>query len=212
MSLFGLCLIGLCGTIFYGYFRRTWIAELASATEGDLSVESGTTRSGPPEVQIGRSGVIIRYTGEIDPKKVEMFRLLYDAGLRVYRGKNGELQVSTSIRDKDGNLVAELTDNHWRVYPAYCSEKNFTKSTLEIKDNGGHVVLQIHLFPDRVMIQGIWSDQYGAGKEFVEDMVDPETGIFITWPDRDRRKVLEKLIPPMFEYPSSRHLGEFVNQ
>ena len=188
------------------YLSDLYEGQLASATEGDLiPLPSSSLSEGDPVViQIGPTGGFLKYSPKHN--ETEAIRFLSDAGLHLRRGPYGII-LSTPVRDRNGNLVADITDNHWRVFPPFVSDKNFTNHALEIKDSGGHVILQVELFPERIMIQGIWEDQYGHGSELVENYIS-KSSVIQKWPDRADEEHREIPIPPMFSYPSSSHLGQ----
>src|SRR5579863_7932779 len=107
-----------------------------STTEGDL-IGAGMTFTdgqarGFPLVQIGGTTLIMTPDGVPN-----IFQFFPDAPVRIGWGKKGPL-LTTTIRDRNGNLVAYVKDNHWKVYPFYSADKNYTKDSLEIEDNAGH--------------------------------------------------------------------------
>jgi hypothetical protein len=110
-------------------------------------------------------------------------------------------------------LVAEIKQNRWHVYPSYSVDKNYTKDTLEVLDNSGHVALQVRVLPDRILVQGEWWDIEGSGVRLLKPKVgQPEvgqtkTGSLVIRMGRQMQH-LEELIRPMFEYPSKDHWGE----
>jgi hypothetical protein len=70
---------------------------------------------------------------------------------------DGQTKVSTQIRNKKGQLVAELIRNEWKVAPPPKTwDRNYNKNTLEVKDETGNIVLQVRALPDRIQIQGEW--------------------------------------------------------
>jgi len=119
-----------------------WRVEKALTLEGDLisAPDPSVLPDSPVVIQIGIHGGSISFR---NPKGSDsVIKFLYDAGLKASRGPKGFL-LSTPIRDSDGKLIAEIVDNHWRVYPPYCSDKNFTKNALEVKDGAGHVAFHV---------------------------------------------------------------------
>jgi hypothetical protein len=51
---------------------------------------------------------------------------------------DGQLKVSTKLRDRKGNLITELIKNEWKVAPPPRTwDKNYSKDALEVKDDTG---------------------------------------------------------------------------
>ncbi len=154
--------------------------------------------------------------------------LFYDAPLDFWSTARG-IELSTVVRDRSGNTVVEIDHNAWRVFPPYCSDKNFTKSALEVLDSRGHVVLQVVMLSDRVLLQGEWHNDAGRGVMVINPQhrpefhkprdpqrssggwaagdVEPDEASIFPLPNPG---YAEKKILPMFRYPSERHWGETV--
>jgi len=124
---------------------------------------------------------------------------------------DGIVKVSTYITDDEGNLIAELVRNEWKVAPPPRTwDRNYSKDALEVRDGKGAVILQVRAFSDQIQIQGIWRTSIGVNKN-VRLMIwkDPaKDGAAIQiFPHNFIGEIPS--IPPMFEYPSDSHLGEF---
>lgn len=196
------------GTLTLPISHRQWREEKSRALEGDLTpVPDSPDSKLNPKIQIGKNGAQFMWTINTPPEGSQ-FRFAYDAGLRVAEGANGP-EITTPVRDRQGNLVGEINNNHWRVYPPFCSDKNYDKHSIEMKDSGGHVVLQVTLLRDRVQIQGEWHTQFGQGVRFIES---GNGSIATFWPNPQAEQRLEELIQPMFVYPSDEHWGELVTK
>jgi hypothetical protein len=196
------CVYGLWRLVLRDQYRTQRAAE----TEGDLEPVGDNKSSGDVAIQIGQTGPILQSSNGfqgISP----MFQFAYDAGLRVARIGGGGLEITTPVRDRAGNLVAEIESNHWKVYPPYCADKNYDKHRLEVKDGGGHVVLQITLLADRVQLQGEWRNQFGRGVRFSE--INGRAA-YTLWSNPQQEQQYEALIPAMFRYPSSGHWEELL--
>lgn len=132
---------------------------------------------------------------------------MYDSRLILENGPSG-VEVSTTIRDREGNVIVQIEKNQWRVAaPPICYDKNFTENALEVKDRRDHVVLQLTLLSDGVRIQAEWHDDFAHGF-MVRGNADPNHPW--AWELEGPNHVITTLIPPMFKYPSSEYLGEFV--
>lgn len=197
--------------IFVGSFSSTahaqWREEKAAALEGDLigagaAINDGKPHGFPP-LQMGES--VIKMT----PVEVaDIMQFFPDAGIRIEWGVKNLPLLTTTVRDYNGNLVAEVVRNHWRVYPAYCGEKNYTEDALEVKDTAGHVVLQVRILKDRVILLGEWWDNQGNGVRLMRPVVTtPTKGSGIVRMNR-QNQFLDLLVQPIFEYPSKDHWGE----
>jgi hypothetical protein len=187
-----------------------WREEKASAMEGDL-VPIGSTDANPKAVgvQIGPGGPLLFSSDDFAGISNSMFKFAYDAGLRITRGPKG-VEISTPVRDRYGNLVGEIDSNHWKVYSNFCSDKNYDDHRIEIKDSGGHVVLQVVLLNyTTVQLQGEWHNQFGHGVRFIK-MPGGAGDTF--WNNPQQEEQFEQLIEPIFQYPSSRHWAELVTK
>jgi len=198
------------GLVIGGFvFYPVWRAEQAAALEGDLlgaeMVFTDGAKRGFPMVQIGRGTTFVMTPDGVS----DIFPFFKDSGVRIETGKMGPL-LTTIIRDRNGNLVAEIRRNHWKVYAQYCADKNYTKDALEIQDSAGHVVLQSKILPMTIQIQGEWWDTQGGGVRMVE-LPDPRMGSQVLPMNRQNQHT-EALIEPMFEYPSKDHWGEPVKK
>jgi hypothetical protein len=174
-----------------------------SARTGLLEPSSGTLfESDFPKLEIGDSGTVFIYQGDPDSPIISALR---NSELYI-RVRGGRLKVSTTIRDRNGTVVAEIVDNEWQVNPGASFDRNYNDSALEVLDSSGKVVLQVAALPDRVQLQGLWYDREGNGFA-LGTAPKPMTGALmeVTGPKHPQ---LELEIERMFLYPSSRHLGE----
>ncbi len=182
--------------------------KMAAALEGDLrgagdAFDDGKLRI-TPMVQIGTTESILELlpSSQLEPS----FKPFPDAEFRVEFGRQWPL-VSTTVRDSKGHIIATINKNHWRVYPPYCQEKNYTEDALEVLDSSLHVVLQLKLLQDRVQVQGEWWDNQGHGQR-ISRSSDPKRGQLVHLGPQVKSN--EALIQPMFRYPSKQHWQEFV--
>jgi hypothetical protein len=183
------------------YFRDQYHEQRAAVSEGDLTPEKATLQ-GTATVQIGNGGGSFLFGSSLLPPWA------YRVGLQVREGASGVL-LTTSIKDREGHLVVAVKDNHWTVYPPYCSDKNYTRNSLEVKDSSGEVVLQAVLIGSTVRLQGIWRDQFGGGVELLTDE-NGKTFSVIQWSNAAEERQKEEQISPIFLYPSSQYWGQKV--
>lgn len=201
--------LGLSGIFlvsFYSLARGQWCEEKSALPEGNLIGAGGTHYSNlaTPWVQIGDSETkfIMAPQATIQP----YFKPFPDAEFLVEGGSKGPL-ISTTVRDRLGNLVVEIKRSHWRVYPPYCSDKNYSKYAFEAKDSSGHVLLQIRLVPPMwIQVQGEWWNNEGKGIRILKSK-DGVHGEVIPLGSQNQHN--DELIQPIFKYPSKEHWGEF---
>lgn len=186
--------------------KSQWREEMAAVLVGDLTgagaAISDDKPHGFPMLQVGETTWVMTPNGVAD-----IFPFFPDSGVRIEWGLRGPL-FSTHVRDRNGNLVAEVTRNHWRVYPLYSAEKNYTEDALEVEDSAGHVVLQVRISPDRIRLQGEWWDTQGNGIRLVGVRPPAPGGSLVVRLNRQNQST-ESLVQPIFQYPSRDHWGEF---
>jgi hypothetical protein len=144
----------------------------------------------------------------LDPQeKAALFEFAKDSHLTIEKIA-GDIKVSTQIKDRNGNVVAELARNEWQVSPPNTWDRNYTDDALEVIDGRGRVVLQVQAFRDGIKLQGEWWNKDRGVR--IASMKNPSTGelggafIFL----RPTNDPDEPRIKPIFEYPSSAHFGE----
>ena len=151
-------------------------------------------------LEIGDSGAIFAFSG---PQGQPLFKLFDDSHLTVEL-EDGQLRVSTVIRDQTGKVVAELVKNEWKVNSGTAYDRNYSKDALEVRDASGEVVMQVRLVGDRVQFQGRFFDKDGRGVTIgTVRGPDGKMGGAMDFSGQLR-------IKPIFRYPSERHLGEFI--
>ena len=152
-----------------------------------------------PKIQIGDKGPF--FQGD--------FSIFEKRGLEV-KLINGQIYVSISVADSQGNIIAEVKDNEWKINPSKSFDRNYSSDSFEVKDANGKVVLQIRLKENILQFQGI--------------LYDPKKKLlwFIAQRERDGRmegfmeiqepgKGFRYAISPIFKYPGNEHLGELAN-
>jgi len=192
---------------FKNLIGSQWRTEQAAKLEGDLLggprfAYDNYVNMGIPAIQIGNSKTMLFKTPNGQVPEDSTWRWFEDAGLKLEWGKRGPL-VTTPIRDRFGDLVVDVKRNHWKIYPPYCSDKNYRDDALEVLDNAGHVVLQLKLLSkgyQTVQIQGEWWNIQGQGRRLIEEKGESGAYILILIPTNQYN---DKLIQPMFNYPSS---------
>jgi len=174
----------------YPFVWNQYRVQHAALTSGVLRARSDSRDHSQeiPKFQIGSNGIVLGFKSSVNTQvKTPADKI------RIIRNGN-QLKFSTTVRDKEGNLIVEIVDNAWRVSPstANCWDKNYTDDALEVKDGRGRVVLQVKLLPDRVQLQVEWPNM--GDSSMVGANYSQEDGI-----------------KPMFKYPSNEHWGELDN-
>jgi hypothetical protein len=201
----------LCTTYLLANFlriplREKWKGQQAEKTDGYISsLHTGLAKGAIFE--IGDSDSKFECIGD---KSKPAWQFVYDSGLLIVV-ENGELKISTPVKDRDGRLIAKIDRNHWYVYSG-ALDKNYNTNSLEVIDAGGHVVLQVKLLNDRIQIQGEWRDEFGNGVRMRKTNIDAgeqKGAMFVPWRNpQTELKFDSELIKPMFKYPSRDHWGE----
>jgi hypothetical protein len=152
-----------------------------------------------PKLQIGDKGAIFSWAG---PNGKAIFNFFNENPL-VIMIENGQLKVSTSVRDMNGVLIAEIVKNEWKVAPSQAWDRNYTKNALEVKNSKGEIVLQVKLVNSTVQLQGVFYASDGSGiciaQKETGDTIFQLLGLEYPTPNFK--------IEPIFEYPSDLHLG-----
>lgn len=122
---------------------------------------------------------------------------------------NGHLKFSTTIYGKDRDIVAEISDNEWKINRDSVFDRNYSRSALEVRNTRGDIVLQVHLEGNRLYFQGVL---YFAERDL---------SILIARGEKDGvpcclievqkpGEQFEHSVKPLFRYPSGLYLGEYV--
>jgi len=156
-------------------------------------------------LEIGDSCTMFKFTGL---EGGHLFDIFADSFLTIELIE-GQVKVSTTIRDQSGDVVAELIRNEWKVAPHPGSwDLNYTKDALEVKDARNSIVLQVRALPDRIQLQGEWWDNTGHGIRLVKNDNSLPRGGSILRLNRVNNLNPPPHIEPIFEYPSDTHLGK----
>jgi len=161
-----------------------------------------------PKFEFGDSGAILVFAGKQGEPLISIFE---DNSITIVI-EDGQVKVSTIIRDRSGAIIAELIKNKWKVNLNSSFDRNYSKNALEVKDSSGDVVLQLRLVEDRVQFQGKFYDSRGNGVAFgkVRDASGTIGGGIERTGTANPNLTLH--IEPIFKYPSELHLGELRNE
>lgn len=158
------------------------------------------------KLEIGDSGTIFDYRGA---NGTPLFNF-YGSNI-VVETINGQVLVSTEIKDQKGLLTATLYRNEWKVAPPPKTwDRNYSKDSLEVIGPEGRVVLQVRALQDRIQLQGEWWGDSEHGIRLVKSNDPARSGaeIIIFGQNRlvtapDNTEIIKR-----FVYPSELHLGE----
>ncbi|MGN7888405.1 hypothetical protein [Dyadobacter sp. 22481] len=184
--------------------REAKIETLKKATSGTLSPGSRDQvrkiiKDGYAfvEIKIG-NGVGRWFAGAADGV---IFRIGDEIGLGVTE-KSGNLLVSFIVRDKFGEIVAEMTENEWELNEENFYKRNYDDTGLEVIDSKGDVIFQIELEKGLIKLQGKLYTRSGGGAAFycAPDGAAVIQGFDSTFVDSIH-------IQPIFKYPSEKYFG-----
>jgi len=156
-----------------------------------------------PRLQLGNSKSILVWQG---PKGEPIMKVFEDTDLTIWI-ENDALKISTKIRNKKGEMVAELIGNEWKAKPEKMWDRNYTDNALEVIDERGDVILQVLIREDVIQFAAKMYSSTGLGIG-LGSAEDPELGMVGVIEVRPLGQPLELVIEPIFEYPSELHLGE----
>lgn len=229
--------------LIIGLFIGGILAYRAEEKEKEITAYSGILEGAPitlfsssqqayPKLKLGDSNTFFNWTGE---QGEPLFLIAEESALTIWH-ENGELKVSTKIRDENGYLIAEIVGNEWRLKEDNLWDRNYNQHALEVKNAKGNVVLQIVLEEDYIQFAAKMYSATGQGFAIgsttitEEDMekhakgeqvwiaaaghsgmlgVGDKTGVLEVRPPGH---TLELVIEPIFMYPSEFHLGELINK
>lgn len=151
-------------------------------------------------LEIGDSGTTFVWAGKVGSPAF----MIGEDPIILERIANGNVAITSTIRDKGGKIVAEIVRNEWKLRPTLLWDRNFNSSAVEVRGESGEVILQARALPDRIQLQGIWHTAAGGFVELVKSP-DPQRpgGLMIINRPQQRLRII-----PIFRYPSDHHLGE----
>ncbi len=155
-----------------------------------------------PKLEIGDSGSVFEYGGNPN----EPLFVFFDSMPLFVKNVDGQIKVNTTIKSRKGGIVVELIDNEWKSNPQNW-DRNYSKDSLEVKDDQGDIVFQLRVLSDRVQLQAIYYD----GEGFATALFKDRDGHGVMMPPFKVGKITNPpLIEPIFAYPSDLHLGELL--
>ena len=190
--------------------KETNTAEVSAPKDvGVLEAKVVFSTSSPSQgnkLEIGNSGTILNYIG---PNGKPLFNF-FGTNI-VVETINGQVLVSTELKDKNGHLTATLYRNEWKVAPPpKIWDRNYSKDALEVIGPDGKVVLQVRALTDRIQLQGEWWGDSINGLRLVksDDPAQPGAMMILFGKNRLITALNNTEIVKRFVYPSDLHLGE----
>jgi hypothetical protein len=117
--------------------------------------------------------------------------------------ENGRLFVSAEIRNPQGQLIAEVHDNEWKINKAEIFDRNYNENAFEVRGKDGDVIFQAVAVNNVIYISGEFRGRNGKGLLLLKEPNGQGGLIDILGPNEKRRFE----IAPLFEYPSDLHFG-----
>lgn len=227
-----LILIAVIGQVFTirADRQRQQIAKYSGILESPTLTLLSPTQDIYPKLKLGNSSTFFSWHGS---QGQPIFRMFEDNKLVIWI-EDGQLKVSTQIRDSHGELIAEIIGDEWRLRKDNLWDRNYNKNALEVRDTEGDVILQIVLKEDYIQFAAKMYSRDGAGfgigsKTFTqEDIIRHKegSGKIVAASDgpkevtvgnvvgvmevRPPGQPLGLVIEPIFRYPSDLHLGERI--
>lgn len=183
--------------------REKEVSRYAGVLEGKPITILSARQQVYPKLQLGNSKSILVWQG---PKGEPIMRVFEDTDLTIWI-ENGALKISTKIRNKKGEMVAELIGNEWKAKPEKIWDRNYSDNALEVIDDTGDVILQVVLKEALVQFAAKMYSSTGQAVG-LGSAEDPKLGVVGVIEVRPPGQPLELSIEPIFKYPSELHLGE----
>lgn len=179
-----------------GYINNCIDKEIQRTTGEIIPPRSQSVQPEKAKVAIGSDNIIL-----LPPNNV----LLTEGGLPLVNIKliNDRLLVSVKLRDKDGELIAELVDNQWDVNPYSSFDRNYTDNIIEIKNKKGEIVLQAVNLGEVIYLACLLHCKSGPIFGLIPDDQSGRVRIVYFPPDEP----LEGKLSPLCDYPSDLNLG-----
>lgn len=167
----------------------------------DKNIETFTGSLKPPENAKGQI-LAVGVARFIIDSPDNVFLREGDQPLLSLKIENGKLLVGTIIRNSKGEIIAELSNNEWKLNRDSIFDRNYNDNALEVRDKTGNIVLQVVNFGYAIHFAGIFQCKNGRKYAFIPKN-EFESFLEMTAPGEE----LKEKIRPIFEYPSELHFG-----
>lgn len=157
----------------------------------------------PFEVNFGNnylSTTVTQLSEGINPRKIIGYAG-YDYPVNMIF-KDRKLLVSAEIKNREGETIAKIKDNHWVVHEnkILARDRNYNAYAFEVIDSDLIPVLQVVLRDqNRIYIGGLFYFETGR-------VLATQNGVLIN-PSPDQ---ISEDVEAIFRYPSDEHLGEMT--
>lgn len=165
--------------------------EKYSEYSGVISGELKNKSIAYPSIKLGTAKLVWQ-----GPEGEPIF-LIGNDPIRVWI-EEGELKISTVIRNEDGKIIARLEANEWQVNPNLIFDRNFDKEAVEVINEKGEVILQAEFDGESVQFAGIFYREDGWRIALGYNIIESR-------PPSER---IQASFEPIFKYPSKNHPGE----
>ena len=186
--------------IVYQSYESEKMAKLSGKIDGKLTNKNIVY----PTVNFGGAKFVLQGGSNVLPFSYKNGPLIDDP-LDVWI-ENGELKISTNIRDESRNIIATLDSNEWQVNRNNYFDRNYDKKAVEVINNKGEVVLQAEFTGEYVNFAGVFYREDGW-KVAVGPAPDGDGGLFEIRPPNES---LQYKFERLFRYPSDEHFGERI--
>ena len=154
--------------------KEKQLTKYAGVLKGPSLAILSTTQDTYPKLKLGNSNTFLTWQGTAGQALIKVFD---DNDLTIWVEKTASrswwkfwsptegvrLKVSTKIRDKDGQLIAEIIGNEWKLKKEKLWDRNYNDSALEVKDAEGYAVLQMVLEKDYIQFAAKMFSSTGEG-------------------------------------------------
>ncbi|GLH75071.1 hypothetical protein GETHLI_35740 [Geothrix limicola] len=204
-------ILAAISTGLYTYFGHIIAIKKEQTEARSGTIESITSKKSDsiiyPQLEIGNSGSFIS-NGVPDGV---LFRWKSDnSPLIKIIIVNNNILLSTTVRAKNGDIIAEIIDNEWKTSPILAYDRNYSNNAFEVKDSKGDIVFQVKIKDKRAQILGKFYSKTGFGWLFYQlPASEGGGGSLIPIPPEAPEPKLQ--ITPMFQYPSNKYLSVLAN-
>ena len=124
----------------------------------------------------------------------------------VKRDSEGRILLTAKIRNENGELIAEIRENQWKLNANLLFDRNYTNFAVEVRERTGNVVLQVADLGDVIHFEGILRCRNGRTLIIARYDDGTKQGAVFSFSSNTTSPNAIR-IPEIFEYPSALHLG-----
>jgi hypothetical protein len=164
-----------------------------------------------PILKIGT--VALRFPDDVDGAPIHPYIEALDSLPLAFWVQGGKLHLSLPIIDSTGHMVAQISDNEWKVNTNLSFDHNYDDNGVEIMDLNNKVVFQASFDGDTVFTQFVLYKNTGSSRRVAAQSIDSDGNAvdgFAFEMEGPKHKIVN-MIRPVFKYPSSLHPAERVS-